>query len=59
MISGGLPVILILLNGAPVLAIVDTRAELSIVSLKVVNWAWLPKIDCARPLLLIVESADV
>lgn len=57
--SRGLPWILVLLNGAPVTALVDTGAKLSIVSPDVVQKARLPEVDCNCPLLVMEEGAEV
>lgn len=59
LMSRGLPWILVLLNGAPVIALVNTGAELSLVSPNVVQWAGLSEVDCDCPLLVMGESMEV
>lgn len=51
--------ILVLLNGLPATAIVDSRADLTILSLDIIKWAGVPKIDCDCPRLIMGEGMKV
>lgn len=57
--AGGLPWILMILNDMPCTAIVDTRAELSVVSPKVVLWASLQEVKCESLPLIMGEGVEV
>lgn len=57
--SSGLPHILVFLNDTSVKGLVDTGAELSIVSQDIVTWANLEQVDYKNPLLIMGEVAEV